>query len=232
VYPIRVVAVFGWFLLMSPFVLLVSCLRPFKPANGTLYTRALGPVALWLLGLRLEVRGHEKIASAMPCVFLLNHQHLLDLFVVATFFPPRTVTIGKKSLAWVPLFGWIYLLSGHLLIDRGNRSRAVQTLDRAGDLLKARGLSVMVCPEGTRSRGRGLLPFKQGAFRLALMTGLPVQAWVVKPYDSPESPLRPQRRKVLVSILDPVPSTGDAESLAKRMHGAFENELARLASEK
>jgi 1-acyl-sn-glycerol-3-phosphate acyltransferase len=81
---------------------------------------------------------------------------------------PNVVTVGKKSLVWLPLFGLLYWLTGNILIDRGNRSRAMGTIEQVSTKIKESGLSVWMFPEGTRSRGRGLLPFKTGAFHAAI----------------------------------------------------------------
>lgn len=80
---------------------------------------------------------------------------------------PGTVSIGKRSLVYIPLFGWLYWLSGNILIDRKNKSKARDTLSVAIKKIIERRISVWVFPEGTRSYGRGLLPFKTGAFRIA-----------------------------------------------------------------
>ena len=67
-----------------------------------------------------------------------------------------------------------YWLSGNILIDRTNRSKAAGTISKAAEKIKQNGLSVWMFPEGTRSYGRGLLPFKTGAFHTALNAQVPV----------------------------------------------------------
>jgi 1-acyl-sn-glycerol-3-phosphate acyltransferase len=74
----------------------------------------------------------------------------------------------------MPLFGQLYWLTGNILIDRANRSKAVGTIDQVVTSLKESDVSVWMFPEGTRSRGRGLLPFKTGAFHAAIGAGLPI----------------------------------------------------------
>ena len=87
---------------------------------------------------------------------------------------PGVVTIGKKSLKWIPIFGQIYWLSGNIMIDRKHTGRARNTLDIAAKRIAQKRTSVWLFPEGTRSYGRGILPFKQGAFRLAKTTNEPI----------------------------------------------------------
>ena len=79
---------------------------------------------------------------------------------------PGTVSLGKRSLVYIPLFGWLYWLSGNILIDRKNKSKARDTLGVAIKKIIERRISVWVFPEGTRSYSEGLLPFKTGAFEL------------------------------------------------------------------
>ena len=109
-----------------------------------------------------------------PYVFIANHQNSFDLITICKAALPGVVTIGKKSLKWIPIFGQIYWLSGNILIDRNNSGKAKNTLDIAAKRIANKRNSVWFFPEGTRSYGRGLLPFKQGAFKLAKTTSKPV----------------------------------------------------------
>jgi len=88
--------------------------------------------------------------------------------------PKNCVSLGKKSLKWIPFFGQLYWLSGNILIDRANRSKAAGTISKAAEKIKKNGLSIWVFAEGTRSYGRGLLPFKTGAFHTAMSADVPV----------------------------------------------------------
>jgi 1-acyl-sn-glycerol-3-phosphate acyltransferase len=87
---------------------------------------------------------------------------------------PPTVTVGKKSLLWIPFFGQLYWLTGNLLIDRNNRAKAHSTIAEVVNHFKKGKISIWMFPEGTRSRGRGLLPFKTGAFHAAIAAGVPI----------------------------------------------------------
>lgn len=163
-----------WFFGVSFLLFLVSVFRPFHHANATLFCRLLSPTALWLLGLNVKLYGAEIALKNRPCIFVGNHQHLLDLFTYSYILPDRTITLGKKSIRVVPVFGWLYWLSGQLLIDRSNNERAIQTLKRGERMLQEKQLSILVFPEGTRSRGKPMGRFKKGAFHLAIETGFPI----------------------------------------------------------
>lgn len=86
---------------------------------------------------------------------------------------PPTVTVGKES-GVDPVPGQIYWLTGNLLIDRNNRAAAHSTIAEVVNSFSKRKISFWMFPEGTRSRGRGLLPFKTGAFHAALAAGVPI----------------------------------------------------------
>jgi 1-acyl-sn-glycerol-3-phosphate acyltransferase len=127
-----------------------------------------------VFGIKLELRIPEDAYNRGQHVYIANHQNNWDLFTVSSAVTPKVVTVGKKSLAWMPLFGQLYWLTGNILIDRGNRSKAKGTIDQVVDNLKQSDVSVWMFPEGTRSRGRGLMPFKTGAFHAAIGAELPI----------------------------------------------------------
>ena len=92
--------------------------------------------------------------------------------------------MGKKELQWTPLLGQFMTLSGAIFVDRGNNARAVQSLRAAGEAMKARETSLWMFPEGTRSMRAqpDLLPFKKGAFHLAVQAGVPIVPVVCENY--------------------------------------------------
>jgi 1-acyl-sn-glycerol-3-phosphate acyltransferase len=127
-----------------------------------------------LFGLKLEIRVPDSVKQGGPYVFIANHQNSYDLLTICAAAQKGTVTVGKKSLKWIPLFGQVYWLTGNIMIDRKNSGRAHDTLQGTVQKIQRRRLSVWFFPEGTRSYGRGLLPFKTGAFRIAKATNEPI----------------------------------------------------------
>lgn len=170
---IRVPALFIAFLLINIVLLVVCVARPFHKDNvhiaGQLYS-----MMAKIVGLKLIVRKDPAVKLNEPYVFIANHQNSFDVITICKAAVPGVVTIGKKSLKWIPIFGQIYWLSGNILIDRKNSGKARNTLDIAANKIANKKTSVWLFPEGTRSYGRGILPFKQGAFRLAKSTNEPV----------------------------------------------------------
>lgn len=170
---LRIVAIFFYFLLINLLLILVCLLRPFHRDNvhaaGVLYSSVST-----LLGLKLEIRVPDSVKQGGPYVFIANHQNSYDLLTICAAAQKGTVTVGKKSLKWIPLFGQVYWLTGNIMIDRKNSGRALDTLQGTVQKIQKSRLSVWFFPEGTRSYGRGLLPFKTGAFRIAKATNEPI----------------------------------------------------------
>ncbi|PIP93042.1 MAG: 1-acyl-sn-glycerol-3-phosphate acyltransferase [Bdellovibrio sp. CG12_big_fil_rev_8_21_14_0_65_39_13] len=170
----RVIIVSLYLLLISAIICLAYLIRPFHYPWLQMTGRIFGKGGLWLLGIKIEGEGLELMEELPSSVVIGNHQHNMDVFIYSSFFPPNCVTVGKKSLIKIPFFGWLYYLSGQILIDRQNKKNAWSAMSQAATKLKDHNLTVMILPEGTRSKGRGLLPFKRGAFQLAKESNRPI----------------------------------------------------------
>ncbi|MEZ8618033.1 1-acylglycerol-3-phosphate O-acyltransferase [Vibrio splendidus] len=170
---LRIFAVAIFAILMFVFGCGYCLLSPRNPKHVFTFGRYFGRMSK-IFGMKLELRIPEDAYSRGQHVYVANHQNSWDLFTISSAVTPKVVTVGKKSLAWMPLFGQLYWLTGNILIDRANRSKAVGTIDQVVTSLKESDVSVWMFPEGTRSRGRGLLPFKTGAFHAAIGAGLPI----------------------------------------------------------
>ncbi|MGP4985777.1 1-acylglycerol-3-phosphate O-acyltransferase [Pseudoalteromonas nigrifaciens] len=170
---IRIFIMLLFILLSCIFGLLLSIVRPFHPNNVHIIASWFGSVAK-MLGVKVVRKYHPDSVNLGPAVYVANHQNSYDLFTIPAMVPKNCVSVGKKSLKWVPFFGQLYWLSGNILIDRTNRSKAAGTISKAAEKIKKNGLSVWMFAEGTRSYGRGLLPLKTGAFHTALSAQVPI----------------------------------------------------------
>lgn len=188
--------------------LLVSLLRPFNPANGTLSAKLYAWPTRYILGMRVraDVRSLQDLTG--PCVLVGNHQSNYDLFLFGNVIPPRTVAIGKKSLKWVPLFGTLFWLAGNVLVERENAYKARKALQRVTDTLRHRNASIWVFPEGTRNTGSELLPFKKGAFQMAIAAGVPVVPVCMSRYPGTLDLNRWRSGEILIRSLPPISTTG------------------------
>ena len=162
------------FLVAGAINLFIVLLRPFNPDNTRLCGRVYSLPALRFLGLQTELKVDELKKLTSPGVFVVNHQSNFDLFILGSVVPRRTVTIGKTGLRWIPIFGQIYWLAGNVLIDRGDAAKAKASMLKTTDTLQHQDTSIWVFVEGTRNLGKGLLPFKKGAFQMAIAAGVPI----------------------------------------------------------
>lgn len=221
-----------WFFGLSFVLLILSLFRPFHLSNSTRFCRWLSPLALKILGVKVVFRHPEKAADNQPCIYLGNHQHTLDLYTFSYTLPLNTITLGKKQLKHIPIFGWLYWLSGQIMIDRGNSERARATLVRARDILLRTRLSLFVFPEGTRSRGKGLGPFKKGAFHMALSTGFPLVPVVASDYFRFLKLGQWNAGTVIMEALDPIPVQGrSADDLLTESRAKMVAALERISEE-
>ncbi|AQW58468.1 1-acylglycerol-3-phosphate O-acyltransferase [Vibrio owensii] len=208
-------------------------LSPRNPKHVFTFGRLFGKMSR-VFGIKLELRLPEDAYSRGQHVYIANHQNNWDLFTVSSAVTPKVVTVGKKSLAWMPLFGQLYWLTGNILIDRANRSKAKGTIDQVVDSIKNSDVSVWMFPEGTRSRGRGLLPFKTGAFHAAIGAEVPIIPIVCSSTDHIKLN-RWNNGHVIIEMLPPVSSEGygkeGVRELANICREQMKEKLAELDEE-
>ena len=156
-----------------PLAMVTILCGPFDPHGKRVYR--INQFWTWIVlrvsRISLKVRGLENIEPGQPYVFMVNHQSNIDIPVlIQSLVRFQLRWIAKKELLWVPFFGWAMWASKHITVDRADPLAAVKSLARAKERIAA-GISIVVFPEGTRSRDGRLLPFKKGGFLLAVQTG-------------------------------------------------------------
>lgn len=124
-------------------------------------------------GVKIEVDNRAKLVADQPYVFVANHASSLDIWAMFLVIPRRMRMIAKKQLARIPLFGWGMWAGRFIFIDRQNGVAARRSIDLAGERIH-NGESVLLFPEGTRTRDGSLGPFKKGSFHLAVKAGVPI----------------------------------------------------------
>jgi 1-acyl-sn-glycerol-3-phosphate acyltransferase len=130
-------------------------------------------ILLLICNIKVKVIGKENILHGKPQIFMANHQSDFDILIVLASIPVQFRWIAKKELFSIPVFGAAMRSAGSIEIDRHNREKALQSIDEAA-LRIGKGKSIMTFPEGTRSRDGEIKAFKQGAFHLAIKTGMPI----------------------------------------------------------
>jgi len=198
-----------------------------------LYPYALFGARNWLRlsGVRVRVSGLERLDPARSYVFVANHRSFLDTAALFYHLRRRIGIIAKKELLKVPILGYGMGYVNILAIDRSTRARAIETMKAATDRLR-RGVSFGVFAEGTRARPGELLPFKKGAFYMAVEAGVPVAPVAIKHTDElmgkGTGVARPGTVELVV--LPPVETAGlstdeDVRRLAERANAMVAEEL-------
>ena len=187
-----------------------------------------------LIGLDLEVRGEEHLWSHRPAVFVFNHQSKADLVVILKLLRRDVAGVGKQEIRRMPVIGQVLELGGAVLIDRANARNAIAAMQPLVDVMREEGKSVVIAPEGTRSVTQKLLPFKKGAFHLAMQAGVPIVPVVIhNSIDvAPKGDFVFRPATVHVDVLPPIP-TGDwaAESMSDHVEEVRQRFLAALGQE-
>ncbi|KAK9365714.1 hypothetical protein V1509DRAFT_675257 [Lipomyces kononenkoae] len=165
-----------------------------------------------LIGLKIDIKNEEILKKTRPAIIIANHQTELDVLLLGRIFPRYCSVTAKSSLKYIPFLGWFMMLSGTVFIDRQNRGKAIKALDGAINAMKKNNQCVFIFPEGTRSyyAHPDMLPFKRGAFHLAIQSGFPIIPVVISNYAHVFS----LRKRILqsgtidIQVLDPVETKG------------------------
>ena len=209
----------------SPFDRRRALLHQFTCFWASLYTwtNPLWPVT---------IQGRERIRPGETYVMVANHLSLLDILVLFRLFR-HFKWVSKIENFRIPFIGWNMRLNRYIELRRGDRDSVRQMMEACERTL-AEGSSLMIFPEGTRSRDGRLQPFKTGAFELALRTGKPILPIAIEG----TSHALPRRGFVLrghhpirVTVLDPIPPERfgdlDAKALAEHTRQLFLEHLDR-----
>ena len=217
------------FLVINVLLLLLCAIRPFHRDNVYLCSRLYKTMS-WYMGMKLIVNTPSNFDKTRPYVFIGNHQNSYDLMTICAAAQPGMVTVGKKSLKWIPIFGQLYWLSGNIMIDRKNSGRAHDTLKTTAKKIRERRLGVWFFPEGTRSYGRGLLPFKSGAFRIAKETKEPIVMVCASSTHNKVNWNRWNNGTVIIDLSEPVEmdDSKDTREWSDHFHGLMEKRIAEL----
>jgi 1-acyl-sn-glycerol-3-phosphate acyltransferase len=189
-------------------------------------------IVIWLAAARVTVQGTRNIPSTEESyIVAMNHQSNMDIPILIYSLPVQLRFIGKVEIRKVPVFGSALIKAGHFLIDRRDHQKAMEGIRAAGELLRQRGVSVVFAPEGTRSRNGKLLPFKKGAFVMAIETGIPILPVTIdgSRLSLPKGSFWARKTEVTVSIHQPLPteslSYDDRDELSEKTRSIIEKSL-------
>ena len=182
--------------------------------------RAFARLGRAILGIKMEISGLERFDPRAPYIFMPNHASFLDGPLVMLAIPGAARVILKKSILRVPVLGLAMQHVGFVPVDRKGAEGGKRSIARAAALIRERGYSFLIFPEGTRSRDGSLQPFRRGGFFLALASGAPIVPVTVRGTFElmPKGQKSARRGQVGIVFHPPIPVAGHtAETMGRLM---------------
>ncbi|MDR2854074.1 MAG: 1-acyl-sn-glycerol-3-phosphate acyltransferase [Prevotellaceae bacterium] len=130
-------------------------------------------LAAFFLMIRVKVYGKENVVTTQSYVYVSNHQSMVDIFVIYGWLPSVFKWIMKADLGKIPFVGWACKAAGHIFLNRSTAVEAIKSMEEAKQKLQ-NGVSVLVFPEGSRTKTGAMGRFKKGAFRISEDLLLPI----------------------------------------------------------
>jgi len=192
-------------------------------------------VILGVPGVKVEVKMHAPIEPGRPYIFMANHASMVDIWAMFVAIPASFRFIAKKQLAGIPLFGWAMTAGRFIFIDRQNAVSARRSMEEAARRIRA-GQSVIIYPEGTRTRDGRLLPFKKGGFHLAIDAGADIVPVAIRGSRAvmPRGAALIRAGTVSVEVGAPIPTAGltvaDRDALIAKVRGRVAEMLGERPS--
>jgi len=199
-------------LVWLPFVALVFAVTaPFdagRYAAGRTFRRAGIAVGALIPVWEFRVTGVRITDPRRPYVAVANHESYVDVFLISHV-PWEMKWLSKEAIFRIPVMGWMMRMAGDIEVRRGDRRSRAEALEQIRDRLRKR-VSVMILPEGTRSPDGQLLPFKDGAFRVAVEMGLPILPIAVAGtrHAMAKDSFAIRRARAIAHVLPPIETTG------------------------
>lgn len=217
--------------LITVFYSLLSLITIFmnKPKWYFALATSWSSLLLFLSGIKVKAEGKEKISEQRSCIFISNHSSHFDIPVLLSSLSNMVSLVYKEELEKIPVFGYALAKSPHISINRTHPKKAIESINNAVKYLES-GASVLIFPEGTRSRDGKMGEFKRGAFMVASRSGKPIVPVSV----SGTFPLLPNNEfnilggKVTVKIHDviddySIDSPADEKMLMNKIKNIIEN---------
>jgi 1-acyl-sn-glycerol-3-phosphate acyltransferase len=226
-----------FFLVLIPVMfvgmLISTILNLFVPSGDMFHVIAAwwGRFAASLLGIAVEIEGEENYQPDKTYLVVSNHAGMADIPLILGSIHLNLRFMAKEELGKIPVFGWAIKTGGYVLVKRGHKREAMQSLLDAAAVLK-NGRSIHIFPEGTRSETGAMLPFKRGAFIVAIKAGVPVLPVTISGSHliTPKKSLKINKGKIRLIIGKPI-EHGQYGSADELMHAAYDTISGNLAKE-
>ena len=231
-YTLRLIVALLATVFVAALAIPLMFLRPFHRKNMALACRMVTVVNQAIWNVRYEIENEQRLQPDSPTIFIANHQDTQDLFFAPHIVRVGTVCLGKWELLYAPFIGQAFYFAGNILVRRKNKEKAQEALHAATMKIKQENKSLLIFPEGTRNWGKPL-PFKLGAFKLAIDAQVPITPVCFA--------LRPQSMSlnkwfggvVRIKVLDAIDTTGmtqeDAIPLAIKCRKLVEDEVLKMS---
>jgi 1-acyl-sn-glycerol-3-phosphate acyltransferase len=209
-------------MVLGPLAMIFTFIFPKKTVTN------LGYLWSWIIlkaaGVNLQIIGAENVPEGCA-VMTGNHSSNFDIHAVILSLRPHYYRfVVKKELRWIPIFGWALWISRFPFVDRQRSPKARRVMTRLQERMRATSMKIVMFPEGTRNRRPGMLPFRKGAFVLAIDLGVPVVPMVISGARRVQSrhgfTVRPGQMSI--TFLEPIPTKGmtyaDRDTLAQKVY--------------
>ena len=232
---VLVLCILIWFPVMVVLLLVTGPFDRGRYIVGYVFRR-IGPAMATLNPFwRFRYSGTMPQNPRHPYVVVSNHESFADILLISHL-PWEMKWLSKAELFRIPIMGWMMWLAGDIPVKRGFGPSAVEAMERCRKALRQR-VSVMIFPEGTRSKTAELLPFKDGAFRLAIEAGVPILPLALSGTGTalPKHGWRFGRSAAHLRVLEPVDTAGltlaDVPALKARIRDLIVRTRDSLAAE-
>jgi len=196
---------------ITGFMAVMAILVSFAAAGGDT-THKVGRIwarcILALSKIRVTVKGLSHLEPGQSYIYMPNHMSNFDIPVLQAYLPIQFRWLAKAELYKIPVFGYAMQRAGYISIDRSDRESAIKSLKKAANIVR-NGVSVVIFPEGTRSRNHKIQPFKKGGFFLAVDSGIPIIPIVIHGTEQimPKKQLSIKPGNVTIEIKNPIISS-------------------------
>lgn len=208
---IRTAIVTLWIIFVTAFMSVMAIFVSFITSSGDASHRVARIWARWVLALcniKVTVKGLSNLNSGRAFIFMPNHMSNFDIPVLQAYLPVQFRWLAKAELFNIPIFGHAMKRAGYISINRSDRKSAIESLNKVTEIIK-NGMSVIIFPEGTRSRTHDIQLFKKGGFVVAVDSGVSIIPVVIHGTGRimPKNQISIKPGNVLLEILKPIESS-------------------------
>lgn len=219
----------AWSVLWITLALVVALVTGKRSAPLAMARRIWAPALIRAAGARYRVEPLPAADFSRPHIFVMNHQSMLDIACAFAAIPVDLRFVAKSVLRHVPFVGWYMWMTGMIFVDRSRGVRALRNLARAAAQIRE-GASILVFPEGTRSKDGRILPFKRGPFLMALEAGVPVVPVAIEGSGRvlPPGSLRLRPGEVRLALGQPIATAGRTAEARDQLMNEVRSALVEL----